>query len=227
VICVRGDGAVLFDGVLDEGAAHEVEPLTELVVVQADAALPAPGDDGMPGWHLTSRLARVGASTALAAGCVLHVETAAPDRGTSWAGGGDVTAGADTVTTHFSRPARCVVVVVESEEPDRLGDLGLELSGARRVMDAHGALVPPTLIVNGVQSIAVYPVEPDPLQPTSSGPSVRFVTGGGWRVTGVLASGRTPERASADLRRFGVAAATARLLAVDGPGCRPEWKAGR
>ena len=123
------------------------------------------------------------------------------------------------MTTRFSRPVSVVAVVVEVDDPDRVGELGLELIGATRAT-AGGTQVEPALLVNGTQSIAVYPVVPD-----SGGPgvTVRVVAGGGWRVTGILGGTEPVDQVVATLRRQGVLAAAGRLLSVSGPGCSPAW----
>jgi hypothetical protein len=117
-----------------------------------------------------------------------------------------------------------VALVVEADDPDRVGELGLELHGATRATGADGTPVEPSLIANGTQSIAVYPVVPDQ---DGDGVAVRFVAGTGWRVTGVLGATDFPEAVVSGLRRYGVASSAGRLLAVDGAGCRPAWQAAR
>jgi hypothetical protein len=118
----------------------------------------------------------------------------------------------------------CVALVVEADDPDRVGELGLELHGATRAPGADGKPVEPSLIANGTQSIAIYPVVPDQ---EGDGVAVRFVAGTGWRVTGVLGSSESPEVVASGLRRYGVASSAGRLLAVEGAGCRPVWQPAR
>ncbi|MFC7496392.1 MULTISPECIES: DUF6603 domain-containing protein [unclassified Nocardioides] len=218
--CLGGDGSVLHDEVVS--GAQEVPAGSELVVVQADGTLD--DLDGLAGWHSRARVAGVGSGTGIAAGCVLDVEAPHPTPGVTWTTAGDLVRDADAVTTRFARPVTCVALVVEADDPDRVGELGLELHGATRATGAGGTPVEPSLIANGTQSIAVYPVVPDP---DGAGVSVRFVAGTGWRVTGVLGSTETPDAVVAGLRRYGVAASTGRLLAVAGAGCRPAWQATR
>jgi len=215
LVCLRGDGTVLRDDVAS--GAQLVPAGSELVVVQADGSLDTL--DGLAGWHTRARVAAVGSGTGIAAGCVLDVEQPDVHRGVTWTTAGDLVRGALAVTTRFSRPVTVVAVVVEVDDPERVGDLGLELVGASRV-NSGGVPVEATLLVNGTQSIAVYPVQPDPQGP---GVTVRVTAGGGWRVTGILGGSGTVSETVATLRRHGVVAATGRLLAVTGAGCRPEW----
>jgi hypothetical protein len=216
LVCLRGDGTVLRDAVVD--GIQAIPAGSELVVVQADGALDT---DGLAGWHTRARVAGVGSGTGVACGCVLDVEQPDVQRGVTWTTAGELIRGAVAVTTRFSRPVTTVAVMVEVDDPERVGDLGLELLGASRTVSG-GVQVEPSLLVNGTQSIAVYPVVPDPEGP---GVTVRVTAGGGWRVTGILGGTDSVATTVASLRRHGVVASTGRLLAVAGPGCRPEWQA--
>ncbi len=215
LVCLRGDGTVLRDAV--NTGAQDVPAGSELVVVQADGTLEPV--DGLAGWHTRARVAAVGSGTGIAAGCVLDVEQPDVQRGVAWTTAGDLIRGALAVTTRFALPVTVVVVIVEVDDPERVGDLGLDLLGAVRAV-AGGAPVEPALLMNGTQSIAVYPVVP---QGDDVGVTVRVTAGGGWRVTGILGGTSSVTETVASLRRHGVVASTGRLLAVQGAGCRPEW----
>ena len=215
LVCLRGDGTVLRDAVVN--GVQAIPAGCELVVVQADGTLDT--SDGLSGWHTRARVAAVGSGTGIAAGCVLDVEQPDVQRGVTWTTAGDLIRGALAVTTRFSELVTVVAVVVEVDDPERVGDLGLELLGATRAV-AGGVQVEPSLLVNGTQSIAVYPVVPDSDSP---GVTVRVTAGGGWRVTGILGGTASASETVASLRRHGVVASTGRLLAVAGAGCRPEW----
>ena len=161
VTTVRGDGVVLADRV--QAGAAVVEPGAALVVVQAGGAVVP--DEGVAGWHSRGHVVSVGTGTALGAGCVLTLDNLAAAPGVSWSPAGDTVRGADTVLTSFGgfgagRPARCVVLVVESADPEHVESMGLSLLGAVRSRDADGAPREPVLVVNGNQVAAVYPVEP-------------------------------------------------------------------
>ncbi|MBA2952942.1 hypothetical protein GON03_23220 [Nocardioides sp. MAH-18] len=215
LVCLRGDGTVLRDAVVS--GTQEVPAGSELVVIQADGVVGAL--DGLAGWHTRSRVAAVGSGTGIAAGCVLDVEQPETQRGVTWTTAGELTRGAVSVTTRFSEPVSLVVVVVEVDDPERVGDLGLELIGATRATSG-GVQVEATLLVNGTQSVAVYPVVADQ---RDAGVTVRVVAGGGWRVTGILGGTAGVTDTVAALRRRGVAGSAGRLLSADGAGCRPVW----
>ncbi len=218
--CLRGDGLVLTDEVVS--GAQDIPVGSELIVVQADGILD--GLDGLPGWHTRARVASVGSGTGIAAGCVLDVEAPHPTPGVSWTTAGDLVRDADAVTTRFARPVTCVALVVEADDPDRVGELGLELHGATRAVSADGTPVEALLVANGSQSIAIYEVVPEQ---DGGGVAVRFVAGTGWRVTGVLGSTEPAAAVASALRRYGVASAAGRLLSVEGAGCRPAWQPAR
>ena len=217
VVCLRGDGTVLLDDVRTD--AVPVPTGSELVLVQADGTLDDP--DGLEGWHTRSRVAAVGFGTAVGPGCVLDIEAGTSDLQVTWTTAGEVVRGAGAATTRFSRPVTALAVVIESDDPERVGELGLELSGATRATDATGAPVEPALLMNGQQSTSVYPVVPEG---DGEPVAVRVVAGAGWRVTGVLGATGGVDDVAAAIRRYGVAAAAARMLASAGPGCAPVWR---
>lgn len=218
VTMLRGDGLVLSDAVLTGETA--VPTGTAVVAVQADGTTTVA--DGFPGWHSRSRVAALGTSTAVGAGCVLVTDGGLTTIPPGWTTAGDLVRDVAVVLTRFSGPVTAVVVVVESDDPDRVEGMGLELIGATRAVDAHGTQLEPALLVNGTQAIAVYPVVPDPAAPAVA---VKVTAGGDWRLTGLLASTLTVAEVVSSLVRDGVVASTARMLAVAGPGATPTWVA--
>ena len=104
---------------------------SELVVVQADGTLddarragrvahPLPGRRGRLRHRDRARL------RARRRGGRAHRPASAGPRPATWC------AAPDAVTTRFARPVTCVALVVETDDPDRVGELGLELHGATR-----------------------------------------------------------------------------------------------
>ena len=89
---------------------------------------------------------------------------------------------------------------MESTDPEHVEDMWLSLIGAVRARDATGAMVEPTLVVNGSQVAAVYPVTPlPPGQPAGRTASRGRATArgaGGDRVD-LAAHGRADRRGSA------------------------------
>ncbi len=122
--------------------------------------------------------------------------------------------------TRFSTPVSSIALVIESADPSRVDQMGLELIGAARARDGSGALVDATLLVNGTQVVAIYPVVPDP---RGGAVAVRVDAGGTWRLTGVLGGAASPAEMLASLSRDGVVGATARVLATSGPGATATW----
>ncbi len=235
VTCLRGDGVVLADRV--QQGDETVEPGTAYVVAQAGATV-APSE-GLAGWHSRGQVVSLGTGSALAAGCVLTLDNSGASATVEWSPAGDVVRGATTVLTSFTAlgdAVSSIVVVVEADDPDRVEDMSLQLVGASRLRDGSGTPVDPTIVVNGAQVAAIYPVtaEADATGssaadsvPGAAGVSVRIGTGSSWRLTGVLAGSADVADTAALLSRHGVAAATARLLSPTGPGCTLRWKRGR
>ncbi|MGO4257995.1 DUF6603 domain-containing protein [Marmoricola sp. RAF53] len=220
VTVLRGDGAVLLDGV--RAGAVEVPAGSALVAVQPDGVVDAV--DGCAGWHSRSKIAALSGLAATAAGCTVVVDTGLTVTAAGWASAGDLVADAARVLTRFTTAVRTVGVVVESDAPDRVEDMGLELIGATRATGPDGEAVEPHLVMNGSQVVALYDVVPDP---EAGAVAVSVATGGGWRLTGVLGSDRTADALAQVIVRDGLVGATARLGAVAGPGCSPAWTAAK
>ncbi len=215
---VRGDGAVLLDGV--RTGAVEIPAGSALVSVQADGIVE--GVDGCSGWHSRSRVAALSGLVATSAGCTIVVDTGLTVTAAGWATAGDLVSDAARILTRFATSVRTVAVVVESEAPDRVDDMGLELLGAARALGADGKPTEAHLVMNGAQVVAIYDVVADP---QANAVAVSVASGGGWCLTGVLGSNLSSEELSQVLIRDGLFGATARLGAVAGRGCSPAWSA--
>ncbi|HJQ06714.1 MAG TPA: DUF6603 domain-containing protein, partial [Nocardioides sp.] len=179
VVFVRGDGRVLLD--------EEVQGVVEVPVGTATIGVQADGRtdvaDGCSGWHARSAVAALGPGAAMAAGAVIVVDVGLHPIDAGWTTAGAVVRDAARVLTRFSKPVRTVAVVVDTDDPQRLGDLGLQLQGAARDGDPH-------LVMNGTQAVVVYDVVPDPAAETVA---VAVAPGGGWRIAGVLGSDLSAE----------------------------------
>lgn len=237
VVMVRSNGRVLTDVI----AADEdviVPPATRLVAVQSD-----PPDDlgagvGAPlaGWHVRSRLARLGARTALGAGCVVRSTahrsaSARADRAavrTGWVEGHELVAEAATITTTFAEPAAAVALVFDDVAPVDLDTLSIGFGGCRRAAGSAGPTAP-TVVVVGSQSVVIVAVtmDDDAAAKRKEGApafTVDVSAGGSFRLAGVLAAGGTVEALADRLAGTGVDAATGRLLGTTGSGCTIEWR---
>lgn len=182
----------------------------------------ADASDGLAGWHEGTRVARLGSQTALAAGCV--VSSAATD-GTGvlqWDSAGSVAHEAPEVTTRFSRPVHTVAVALTGTSPTTLDPTELRLVGGHVATDRAGVERPPQAVSLGSTSVLVYAVVPDK---DATAMSVVVTAGSAWVVTGVVGSDLAPEELAAVLAARGLSAATAKVLAVAGPGCQVQWTA--
>ena len=218
VTFLRGDGFVLGDSV--ETGVVTVPQGTAVAAIQADGTLDTA--DGCAGWHTRSRVAALGPSAALAACAVLVVDAGRTPVEAGWTTAGEVVRDAARVLTRFSVPVRTVALVVETDAPDRFGDMGLELRGATRTVAADGNPTEARLLMTGVQAVAVYDVVPDR---AAEAVGVSVATGGDWRLTGVLGSELSADELARVLLRDGLVGATARIGAVAGAGCSPVWGA--
>ena len=131
--------------------------------------------------------------------------------------------GAARVVTRFSSAVRTVALVVEADQPDRVGDTGLLLEGATRAVGGDGHSLDPHLVMTGVQAVAVYDVV---VNPAADAVQVSVAPGGDWRLTGVLGSDLPADQVATLVLRRGLVAATARLTATTGAGCSPVWRKG-
>ncbi|MEO7421051.1 MAG: DUF6603 domain-containing protein [Ornithinibacter sp.] len=218
VTVLQGRSVLFDDDVLDAnldipaGATH--------IGVHADGD--ADASDGLSGWHEGTRVARLGSQTALAAGCVV---TSAATGGTGllqWDSAGSVAHEAPEVTTRFSRPVRTVAVALTGTTPSTLDPTELRLVGGRVATDGHGVVRSPQVVSLGSTSVLVYDVVPDR---DATSMSVVVTAGSCWVVSGVVGSDQSPEELATVLASRGMSAATAKVLAVAGPGCQVQWAA--
>jgi hypothetical protein len=218
VTVLRGRSVMYDDDVVDAtvgipaGATH--------IGIHADGD--ADASDGLSGWHEGTRVARLGSQTALAAGCV--VSSAATD-GTGvlrWDSAGAVAHEAPEVTTRFSRPVHTVAVALTGTTPSTLDPTELRLVGGHVATDPAGVDRPPQAVSLGATSVLVYAVVPDK---DATSMSVVVTAGSAWVVSGVVGSDLAPEELAAVLAARGLSAATAKVLAVAGPGCQVQWTA--
>jgi hypothetical protein len=191
---------------------------TALLAVQADGS--TSGGDGLAGWHARSRLCSLGSNAALGPGCVVTVEGAPSRSGTVWTTSTDLLAYASAVRTRFSTPVRTLAVTVAGGDNDRLLGLDLELTGADRAVDESGAEREPVVLLSGTEATLLYPIVPK----RGERVSVRVVSGGDWRVTGVLGGGVAVEELSRAITRDGREAVAGRVVAAEGGGCRLSWR---
>jgi hypothetical protein len=236
VVMLRSNGRVLTDvTVADDDVI--VPPGTRLVAVQSDPATapdttPDPATGPVVGWHVRSRLAQVGARSALGAGCVVRtnadratVTRAAEDTAvvrTGWVEAHDAIAGAATVTTTFAEPATVVGLVFDDVIPADLDTLSVGFGGSRRAGE-------PTVVIVGSQSVVVVAVtmDDDVAARRKLGTpafTVDVTAGGSFRLAGVLAADGTVDGLAERLATDGVDGVTGRLLGTTGPGCSIEWR---
>ena len=154
VVALSHGGDARLD-VAGAAAGTEIPQGTERVVVLATGESKTPAQ-GLHGWHAGQQLAYLGWSTALAAGCVVHVEgarvTASRERfRAGYALGAELVTGTTIVNTRFVDPARCVAIVLD--EPvgqEAARGLRMTIEGAERSAD------PPVVVVAGHRSVLVY-----------------------------------------------------------------------
>jgi hypothetical protein len=228
VVMIKPNGRVVTDrSVLDDEVI--VPPGVRMIAVHAAAASGDPasvaGGGGVPlaGWHVRSRLARLGVRSALGAGCVVCSDAPAPDRRTGWVTGDELVSEATTVTTSFPTSAEFVVVVLDGVAPADLDPLSITFAGCRRAVDGAGQTRRPTVVQAGSQSLVFVGIAMDA---GVTGFTVTARAGGGWRIGGALAGRGAVGDVAAHAAEVGVDAIAARLLAGtgSGPGCQLEWR---
>jgi hypothetical protein len=218
VTVLQGRSVLFDDDVVDTtidipaGATH--------VGLHADGD--ADASDGLSGWHEGTRVARLGSQTALAAGCVVSSAASGGTGLLQWDSAGSVAHEAPEVTTRFSRPVHTVAVALTGTTPSTLDPTELRLVGGRVATDRTGAERPPHAVSLGATSVLVYAVVPDK---DATSMSVVVTAGSAWVVSGVVGSDVPPEELAGVLAARGLAAATAKVLAVAGPGCQVSWAA--
>ncbi len=231
VVVLRGRSVLFDDDVLDSrvtmplGATH--------VGVQSDGD--ADAAEGLSGWHEATRVARLGGQTAFGAGCVVTSAASAGPAVLQWDTAGSIAHAAPEVTTRFSRPFHTVAVALTGTVPATLDPTSLEVVGARLARDKDGVDKPPVAVSVGSTSVLVYGIVPTRetsenktivgISDVSASVGVVVTAGSAWTVTGVVASDQTPEELAEHIAAHGLAAATAKVLAVAGPGCTLTWTA--
>lgn len=218
VVMLLGNGAVLEDHRVSDGML-EVPAHTALVAVQADGSSTAASGQGRAqvlGWHDESRVARLAGRSALASGCVLHIDGAAVGSQVGWATAGDAVRDAAAVSTAFSSVVRCVGVVLRGVEARYADDLGIELHGASHISEP----VKPVVIQVGTRAILIFEVRPD----SATTPiSVRVTQGGSRQVSGVIAAAAEVDDVIGWVSELGLTAVVSSLRATQGSGCAVEW----
>ncbi|NYG07821.1 hypothetical protein BJ986_002308 [Phycicoccus badiiscoriae] len=218
VTVLRGRSVLLDDDVADTtvsipaGATH--------VGIHADGD--ADASDGLAGWHEGTRVARLGSQTALAAGCVLSSAATGGTGVLQWDTAGSVAHAAPEVTTRFTRPVHTVAVALSGTAPSTLDPTELHLVGGHVATDQAGVERLPQVVMLGSTSVLVYAVVPDQ---DATAMSVVVTAGSAWVVSGVVGSDLAPEELTGVLAARGLSAATAKVLAVAGPGCQVSWTA--
>jgi len=126
------------------------------------------------------------------------------------------------VTTRFSRPIHTVAIALTGTTPATLDPTSLDVIGARLTRDTDGVDEHPVAVSIGTTSVLVYGLVPDR---DATSVSVEVTAGSAWTVTGVVGSDLPPDELARMIAARGLAAATAKVLAVSGPGCTLTWAA--
>ena len=218
VTVLQGRSVLFDDDVIDTTVA--VPPGATHIGLHADGD--ADASDGLSGWHEGTRVARLGSQTALAAGCVVSSAATGGTGLLQWDSAGSVAHEAPEVTTRFSRPVRTVAVALTGTTPSTLDPTELRLVGGHVATDRAGVERLPQAVSLGSTSVLVYAVVPDQ---GATAMSVVVTAGSAWVVSGVVGSDLAPEELAAVLAAHGLSAATAKVLAVAGPGCQVRWTA--
>jgi large repetitive protein len=215
VVMLRGDGSPMFDGIQTGRVA--VPAHARLIAVQAGRS---GAGDGFAGWHTTSRLASIGANTAIGPSCQVMVERGNVGPVIGWIRGGDLVRDAAVITTRFAVPVTVIALVLADATPDRVDDIGLHLTGGTIVADATGRSIPPAVVLSGSTAVLVYRVVPDP----GRNIAVSVRSGGSWSLAGVLGGNAAADDVIALASTGGPEALSARLLAPTGDRpVRIEW----
>ncbi len=221
VVMLAGNGAVLEDITVSDSVV-QVPPHSAIIALQANgdtAEVTGPGQARVAGWHDQSRVVRLAGRSALASGCVIHMDGAAARRQVGWGVAADVVREAAAVSTRFSGPVRCIGVVLRGVEARLPDDLGIELHGASHV-SAAGEPVEPVVIQAGARSILLFAVRADS---PGGAVSVRVVQGGARQVSGVFGADAELDPVADWVAELGLVAVVARLRAASGDGCAIEW----
>jgi hypothetical protein len=226
VLSLAAGGRVLDDRVLSSPtggpASTELPRATERVAVVALGDAAAAGGPA-PGWCASQSLPTVGWGAALAGGAIVTSQGNRVGDNRERADGGWVTgyelARAAQVATVFTDPVTAVAIVIDDYVgSDAAGQVSMRLLDAVRVLDAAGEPLPPEVLVDGVRTILLYAIAPDPAK-RDPAPGVLVDRCGKGHLGGVIGSATGVDDLAALLSTRGVEAAVAQPL-VGGPGQR-------
>jgi hypothetical protein len=226
VLSLAAGGRALDDRVLSSPtggpASVELPRATERVAVVALGDAAAAGGPA-PGWCASQSLPTVGWGAALAAGAVVTSQGNRVGDNRERADGGWVTgyelAKAAQVATVFTDPVTAVAMVIDDYlGSDAAGQVSMRLLDAVRVLDAAGEPRPPEVLVDGVRTILLYAIAPDPAK---RDPAMGVLVDGCGKghLGGVIGSASGVDDLAGLLSTRGVEAAVAQPL-VGGPGQR-------
>ena len=176
VIALAAGGNVLFDNIV--GAAGRQGETIDVPVKAERVVVVAPGDRAavggtVDGWYAGESLPLIGWDMALAAAAIVRFEGNRVGSNRERANGGwantrELSRSA-RIVTRFDNPIRCVAIALDDPtiggRADAASTLNMRLVGASRVLDAVGEPRAPTVLVHGVRSILVFPIEPDAVNP--------------------------------------------------------------
>ncbi|RLT96974.1 DUF6603 domain-containing protein [Ketobacter sp.] len=220
VVMLLGNGAVLTDQVVND-TTLSVPAHTAIIAIQANGGAGdlLGGGRKVLGWHDQSRVVRLAGRSALASGCILHLDGNSARSKVGWGIAGDVIRDGAAVSTRFATAVRCVGVILRGSEARHPEDLGIELNGAKHVRDASGE-VTPVVVQAGARSILLFQVTPDA---RTAAVSVRVTQGGSRQVSGVIGVNAAVDDVADWIAELGLVAVVARLRAAQGDGCAIEW----
>jgi hypothetical protein len=157
---------------------------------------------------------------AVGPGCVLRLEGIVSEATPAWLAASAVTAKATTVTTRFTAPPHTVVILLAGSDEHSPASVELELSGATRAIDSHGAEQAPRVVMSGSRAALLYDVVPT----LDDVVSVRVRAGGSWRLAGVMGGDGASATLAQTIASKGIAALAGRLLiAADGAPISVTW----
>ncbi len=178
VIALAAGGNVLFDNIGTSAptgfsrigsGTFELPAKTERVVVAVTGEAANVGGT-LDGWYAGQSLPLIGWDMAVGAGVVVTFASAKltdnRDRGDGGWGNTRELARAAQVATRFDAPVRAVAVAVEDApgtgRASAASDLEMRLEGARRAVGDDGQPTPPQVLVQGVRTILLFEIEPEP-----------------------------------------------------------------
>lgn len=216
-----------------ESSSEDTTPVpvpagTTLIAVHCGGDLDP--EDGWPGWHEGSRIARLGERAALGAGCALSVDRIADARSRTiaWEPAQSLTGGARSVTTRFTRPVHTLAIALTGPDGGEVdlaragqggwSDTALRLGGARVADDPSTGRAPHLVVLAGV-SVLVYRVEPEQ---DATAVSVTVGNGPAWAVTGMVGCDADADTVAERIAAEGLRAVLAKVTAATGS-ARISW----